>query len=167
MKVGVSPDLQHEIEQFLYYESSLLDDGKFDEWLTLFTNDLHYFVPVRETIENAERGVRGLNDIALINDRKDDLQLRIDRLKTGLAHAETPPSRTRHNISNVMINELSGTYVVRCNIQVSVSRLETTEFHFYGYRLDTLVRTGEGLRISHRKVILDQTLLPRAISVLF
>ncbi len=167
MKTGVSPELQHEIEQFLYYESSLLDDGKFDEWLTLLTADLHYFVPVRETLENTELGVRGTNDVALMNDQKESLELRVARLKTGLAHAETPRSRTRHNISNVMIEEQSGTYAVRCNIQVSVSRLEKTEFNFYGYRLDTLRRTEQGLKVSQRKVVLDQTLLPRAISIFF
>lgn len=159
--------IQHEIEQFLYREGSLLDDGKFEEWLEFFTDDLHYFVPVRETLENAEHGVLGVKNISLINDSKNDLTQRILRLGTGLAHAETPRSRTRHNINNVMIEPAGNEYRVRCNIQISVSRLEKTEFNFYGCRYDSIRRSDTGLKISQRKVILDQTLLPRAISVLF
>src|SRR4051794_41577043 len=35
-------DLVREVEQFLYREARLLDDRRFHEWLTLFTDDISY-----------------------------------------------------------------------------------------------------------------------------
>jgi 3-phenylpropionate/cinnamic acid dioxygenase small subunit len=32
-------------EQFLLHEARLLDEGRFDEWLALFTPDASYWVP--------------------------------------------------------------------------------------------------------------------------
>jgi 3-phenylpropionate/cinnamic acid dioxygenase small subunit len=163
-----SLETQHEVEQFLYYEASLLDDGKYDEWLEQFTDDLQYFVPIRETLDNPEEGVGDISDITLMIDNKDSLGLRIARLGTGMAHAETPRTRTRHNVNNVIITEVDDeTLAIRCNVNVSASRLERTEFSFYGYRFDTVKRVDGKLKIAQRKVILDQTLLPRTISILF
>ena len=41
--------LQHEVEQFLYHEARLLDERKFDDWLALLTDDVHYWMPIRRT----------------------------------------------------------------------------------------------------------------------
>src|ERR1700740_3674623 len=35
----------HRCEQFLAHEARLLDEGKFDDWLALFTPDAWYWVP--------------------------------------------------------------------------------------------------------------------------
>jgi len=32
-------------EQFFMHEARLLDDGRFDEWLALFTEDAWYWIP--------------------------------------------------------------------------------------------------------------------------
>jgi 3-phenylpropionate/cinnamic acid dioxygenase small subunit len=37
--------------------------------------------------------------------------LRVQRVRTGVAHAEEPPSRVRHFVSNVRILEAEGTAV--------------------------------------------------------
>ena len=41
--------LQHEVEQFLYHEARLLDERKFDDWLALLTDDIHYWMPIRRS----------------------------------------------------------------------------------------------------------------------
>ncbi|MGH9034150.1 MAG: aromatic-ring-hydroxylating dioxygenase subunit beta, partial [Acidimicrobiia bacterium] len=43
----VDVELQHEIEQFLYHEANLLDEREFQDWLELFTDDIHYWMPTR------------------------------------------------------------------------------------------------------------------------
>ena len=40
-------DLIREVEQFLYREARLLDDRKFHDWLTLFTDDVRYWMASR------------------------------------------------------------------------------------------------------------------------
>ena len=40
-------DLIRGVEQFLYREARLLDQRKFHDWLTLFTDDVHYWMASR------------------------------------------------------------------------------------------------------------------------
>jgi len=38
-------DLVFEVEQFLYREARLLDQERYEEWLGLMTEDIHYWMP--------------------------------------------------------------------------------------------------------------------------
>ena len=42
--------LQHEVEQFYYDEAAMLDERRFSEWPDLFTDDVHYWMPIRRTL---------------------------------------------------------------------------------------------------------------------
>jgi len=42
-----------EVEDFLFYEAELLDEWRLDEWLTLFTDDAHYYVPSTDVAPDA------------------------------------------------------------------------------------------------------------------
>src|SRR5437773_668151 len=42
----------HRCEQFLLHEARLLDEGKFDDWLALFTADGWYWVPSEPEQDN-------------------------------------------------------------------------------------------------------------------
>jgi len=163
-----SRDLQQEIEQFLYGEARLLDAGRFGEWLELFADDVRYFVPTRETRLAGERIVSAEGELALMEDDKRSLGLRIKRFDTGLAHAETPRSRTRHFVMNLEILREDGNELeVHSNVLVFQARMEKAESFFVGKREDVLRRSDGGWRIARRTVILDQILLPRAISIFF
>ena len=161
--------LYHEIKQFLYAEARLLDEGLFDEWLGLFTDDCHYWMPVRETTMAVEDSVRGKDEIPIFDDDKSFLTARVSRLtKTPLAHAEQPRSRTRHFLTNVTITAQQEAEVeVASNIIVYQSRLERTESYFVGKRDDRLRRAGATWQIARRKIVLDQTLIPRTLSIFF
>ena len=54
MSAVVTPELQREIEQFLYAEARKLDDGRYRDWLALFTEDGHYWMPAEEDQEEGE-----------------------------------------------------------------------------------------------------------------
>ena len=43
----VHADLRVEVEQFLYFEATLLDDRNFAEWYRLVADDIHYWMPNR------------------------------------------------------------------------------------------------------------------------
>src|SRR5437867_6717929 len=107
-----SPDLarllvRHEIEEFLYREADLLDHRRFHEWLDLFTEDAHYWMPIRST------RLRGDEDNELtkewensyFDDDKRMLAQRVAKFDTGFSWAEDPPSRTRHMVTNVRIRD--------------------------------------------------------------
>lgn len=66
----VDRELQYEIEQFLYREAQLLDDGRFAEWLDLFTEDAKYWMPTRETTASREDWVQHEGAMSLFDDDK-------------------------------------------------------------------------------------------------
>ena len=161
-------ELQHSIEQFLYREVRLLSELRYEEWLDLFTDDARYWMPARETVADQPDAVAGEGEMAFFDDDKEFLGMRIERLRSSLAHAERPPSRMRYFVSNVEIDEVSDDeFDVRCNLMVYQSRLERTEVSYVGRREDRLRRQGDLWRIALRKVILDQTLVPRTMSTFF
>ncbi|MBV1913714.1 MAG: hypothetical protein KUG55_08830, partial [Cycloclasticus sp.] len=73
-----SVELQHNIEQFLYHEGSLLDDGLHNDWIGLFTDDMQYIVPIRETLDNPEQGVGGADNIPLMVDNKESMNFGLE-----------------------------------------------------------------------------------------
>ena len=56
---------------------------------------------------------------------------------------------------------------VRCNLLVYQSRLERTEKIFVGRREDLLRPEKDSFLIVSRTVVLDQSLLPRSITIFF
>jgi dibenzofuran dioxygenase subunit beta len=163
----VDAALQHEVEQFLYHEAALLDARRFEEWLALFTPDATYLAPI-VPVHQEPVPVPLDEGFGIFNEDRRFLGLRIKRLGTGYAHAEQPPSRTRHLLGNVRVTPASGDgqVVARVNFIVFQSRLEDTEAFFVGAREDTLVRADGAWKIACRRVLFDHRTLPRALSVL-
>jgi p-cumate 2,3-dioxygenase beta subunit len=91
------------VEDFLYREAALLDAWRLDDWLELFTDDCRYAVPATDALDSDPREALGL-----IDDDRDRLQGRVDRLKSAKAYREFPWSRTTRLITNVRIVEDTG-----------------------------------------------------------
>ncbi len=155
--------------EFLYREAELLDQCRFAEWLELFTQDVHYLMPVRTT-EFRARG-EGFQPFAFIDDDIHSLTTRIRRLQTEVAWAETPPSRTRHFLSNVLVEPGTqpGEYAVGANFMVTRTRGEQGHQLFTGRREDLLRQIDSGeLRIARRRILVDQTVITGTnLSILF
>ena len=173
-----------EIEQFLYREARLLDQRRFHEWIELLTDDVHYWMPVRTSrYEKTSKSIVILDDehytetdvssedeLAILDEDKDSLRMRIARLDTGMAWAEDPPSRTRHFLSNIEVEEgeTASELKVYSNIIVYRSRGETEQDYFVGGREDVLRQVDGAWKIASRKIILDQNvLLAKNVSIFF
>ena len=178
----VTPELQQEIEQFLYRESRILDDRRYEEWYELLADDLHYFMPTRynRLKREADKEFSGPDQAAFFDEDKSSIAMRIRRLNTGMAWAEDPPSRTRHMVSNVVIRPIANPidqpianndeYEVDCYYMLYRSRLEREVEIFVGMRHDRLRRADNpaGFQVARRVIILDQTiLLARNLSFFF
>lgn len=173
IETRVSPDLQHEIEQFLYYEAAVLDDRRFEEWLRLLAPDIHYYMPTRYNRMRREMDdeLSHPDQVAHFDDDLGSLKIRVKRLRTGQAWAEDPPSRTRHLVSNVQIRAREkNCFEVQCCFYVYRSRLEREVENFVGGREDILRRrnAAPGWEIVKRTIVLDQTVvLAKNISFFF
>ena len=176
--------LIREIEQFLYREARMLDDRKFHEWLTLFTDDIHYWMVGRSnryprnskaiSILAPERYVEddtGRDDeLAILDEDKATLTARVARLDTGMAWAEDPPSRTRHMVSNIEVEQGDSDDEIKVysNFLVYRSRAEMEEDFYVGGRQDVLRREGGDWKIARRRLVLDQNVLSaKNVSVFF
>lgn len=166
----VTPELQQEIEQFLYHEARILDDRNYEEWFALLADDLHYFMPTRYNRLRREsaKEFSGPDEAAFFDEDKASIAMRIRRLNTGMAWAEDPPSRTRHLVTNVVVRHIDPSQhpdfspddlEVRSAFLVYRNRLEREENLFAGRRIDILRRTEEGLQVARRIILLDQNVL--------
>jgi biphenyl 2,3-dioxygenase beta subunit len=163
--------LHYEVERFYYDEAALLDSHRYEEWLALFAEDAHYFMPIRRTRMQREldKEFTRPGEMAFFDDTKTLLAGRIKKLESGRSWAEDPPSRTRHLITNVRILKDAGrTLEVESNFHLYRTRLNSEESSWIGSRRDVLRRVEGSFQIVDRKIFLEQTvLLSRNLSNFF
>lgn len=150
---------RQDAEDFLYREAALLDEGRLDEWLALFTDDARYRLPIASGDDELEP--------ALVDDDRERLAERVFRLTSTQAHAQLPPSRTVHDVHNVQVEALSEDEVLlRCNLTVHEVRVGGPEQAGLGRmrvlpaRAAYVVRLGPPLRIRSKTVFLLERELP-------
>lgn len=167
-------DLMREIEDFLHVEADLLDERRYAAWLDLFTEDVRYWMPIRKNVafEDRAKETTAEDDIAWIDDDKLTLSKRVQQLLTGIHWAEEPVSRVSHIVSNIRLAEPVAriaegeSALVKCRFLVYRNRLETETDLLVGRREDTLRRVGGGLKITRRKILIEQsTLLAKNLTV--
>ena len=164
-------DLWNELMQFYINEAWLLDDRKFREWLDLFTDDVFYVMPRRLNVgrQDLSREISQVGDLAIFEDDKTYLTMRVDRLDTGMAWAEEPPSRTRHIVGNLVVEPLpGGDLKAKTAFILYRSHHETDENIFAGSREDHLRKEDGRWRIYKRVIVLDSNvILAKNLSVFF
>jgi benzoate/toluate 1,2-dioxygenase beta subunit len=140
-----SLDLQH-CEQFLLHEARLLDDGKFDDWLALFTPEAWYWVPSEP--DQADP----VETVSLIYDDRRLLETRVRRLASPRMYSQEPRSRTSRMIGNVSIEETGkGFASVRSKFMMIEYRREQQRL-FGGTALHRLVQAGGRIMIAWKRV---------------
>jgi 3-phenylpropionate/cinnamic acid dioxygenase small subunit len=158
-----------DLTQFYIREAWLLDERKLKEWLQLFTDDVLYFMPRRKNIPRREshRELTPLGDLAILEEDKRYLEMRVARLDSGMAWAEDPPSRTRHLIGNLEATPLEGgEFRARTAFLVCRSHLETDHQLLSGFREDVLRKVEGAWKVSRRTIVLDaNVLLDKNLSV--
>jgi biphenyl 2,3-dioxygenase beta subunit len=154
--------LTFEVEEFLYREAALLDERKLEDWLSLCADDIHYWMPIRRTVQAKDiaNEFTKPGGMAYFDDDKKTLGMRVQRLQQRGAWAEDPPSRTRHIVTNVRILCVDGTEIsVASNFMLYRTRLDSEEDSWIGRREDLLRRENGALRLARRHIYLDQTVI--------
>lgn len=142
-----------QVQELLHLEARLLDERRFDEWLDLFTDDARYSLPILSPDDPREPSI--------IRDSKAGMEERVYRLTRTLAHAQNPPSRTQHDVTNVEVGpSIEGELEVLCN--QTVHELRTGDaFHvglaeprLFAARCRYVVVPGDGWRIREKTCLL-------------
>ena len=88
LEAELTPGLRERLALLLHDESELLDCGRYDDWLALFTGDCAYWVPIRPDQPDP------LDHVSLFYEDRSAMQLRIERLRHPRAYSQEDPVRT-------------------------------------------------------------------------
>lgn len=141
----------------LFAEARLLDDRDLEGWLELFTHDCTYWLPITGDDPSVEPSI--------IYDDRARMEERVFRLLDTPAHAQTPPSRTQHDLSNIEVADHgNGELTARCNLTLHEMRVgDPSQVGLGSPRVLAgrctylLRRTDDGLRIVSKRVdLLDR-----------
>jgi benzoate/toluate 1,2-dioxygenase subunit beta len=144
---------RHAVEQFLFRESRLADEGDYDAWEALWTDDALYWVPIDGEGGDPQR------QMSVIYDNRSRISTRLKQLRTGKRYAQAPPSNLRRLLSNIEFlggrnNPDRGVDLeVGANFLAIESRARGTRL--WGGRTTYRIRQAEGgLRLAYKKVVL-------------
>ncbi len=145
--MGGEPGVR-EFESFLFHEARLLDQGRFADWLALFTDDCWYWVPSQPDQDNP------VDTVSLIYDDRKLLETRVRRLGRPGAHTLAPPPRTSRIIGNVTVEEADAaaeSWLIASRFQMVEYRRDRQRV-FAGACRHQLERRGDGFRIRSKRV---------------
>jgi 3-phenylpropionate/cinnamic acid dioxygenase small subunit len=134
-------------EEFLVHEARLLDEGRFDEWLQLFTADASYWVPTEPGQADP------LDTVSLIYDDRRLLETRVRRLASPRIYSQEPRSRTSRIVTNVTLEDDAdpATALVRSKFALIEFRRNEQRL-FGGTCFHRLTAIGSDIRIASKRV---------------
>lgn len=133
---------------FVYNEVRMLDEGRYDEWLNLWTEDGIYWMPLDWKQKDE------INETSLMYEDQFMLRLRVERLTGARTFSQKPKSRCHHVIQRPYVDKIdndAGAFLV------------TTQMHYVETRLDDqfllaltaqheLVLKDDALKIARKRV---------------
>ena len=149
------PQVHASICRLLHLEARLIDSERLEEWLALYTDDCVYWLP--NDVEGRDPRVAVTWEI---NDRR-RLEERVERLGTGRAFSQAPPTRTTHLYTNIEVMTAGPDeahvlcqFLIQANLVGRVS--QRSGWHGFVVR-----KTGEGWRIVVKCINLYDADLPQ------
>lgn len=143
-----SPHFAAVAEAFLVREARLLDEGRYEEWLALFTDDAWYWVPSQPGQKDPK------SCVSLMYDDRRLLETRVRRLANRYLHAQQPPSRTSRTVANVTVeegNDPAAGLTIRSKLLMVEFRRDNQRI-FAGTSWHRLKSHAEDWRIAWKKV---------------
>ena len=136
----------NEAVELVTLEADLLDHGDFTQWLSLYTEDGLYIVPIDPDTEDFE------DILNYAYDNADMRAKRVQRLLSGRAISAAPPARTVRLLSRYrLLNTDDASCTLRCAQLLTELRQGRERYYAANVTFD-LVRTEAGLKIG-RKVV--------------
>lgn len=138
--------LAREIEEFLFHEARLLDERRFEEWMALFTEDGVYWVPAEEGQDNP------VDTVSIFYDTRQLMEVRIRRLRHPANYAQRPPSRTRHLVTNIVVESVAGAEIEAASNLMMAEYRDDDQRVFAASVRHRLRREPVGIRIAMKRV---------------
>jgi len=133
---------------FVYAEARLLDEQRFEEWLALFTDDAHYWMPLAPGQQDARLHTSLMYEDKLL------LRVRVERLGGARTYSQQPRSRCHHLLQQPSVEQAdrdAGRYTLRTAFHYVETRLDEQTL-FAGWATHELVASDGALRIRLKRV---------------
>ena len=163
---AVSADDYMQICQFLAREAELLDENRLWEWFELLADDFESVVPVRVSLSRSateqDPHAEFKTGVVHAEDTKGSTRVRIERLFSGYAWAEDPPSRTVRSVGSIQVSgrRETGEYEVLSALLLYRERGLEPDYQFIAAnRSDVLRRTATGFELVERRIRLAHTIV--------
>jgi len=164
-RVGASlpftSEIYNTINRWLVEEAYTLDQQRYEEWLELLTEDIHYIMPVRATTALGTPFTTSPG-MAHWDENKYSLSRRVARFLTEHAWTEDPPSRLRHFITNVRVfeSDVAGEVVADSAVLLFRSRGDVNEPSLISAHREDVFREVDGqYRLARRVIMVDESVL--------
>lgn len=95
------------IQTLIHHECRLLDEGKLDDWLALYTKDCAYWLPIDETADP-------LKDSSVIYDNHLRLSVRVEQMMREKRVSQTPVSSAMRMVTNLEVIEVDADTAEAC-----------------------------------------------------
>lgn len=166
-----SDALLAQVTRFYNLEARLLDEERFDEWYQLLADDLFYWMPLRENrFRRDTRPELEAGSMAMFDETKADIAVRLGRIGSNLVWTEDPPTRHVYSISNVEVfaTAIDGEYEVHSVFTQYRNRSEHDQATLMGRRRDLLRAAAGGFVIVRRMILSPHSvLLTKNLSAFF
>lgn len=147
--------MTHAIQSLIHRECRLLDEGKLDDWLDLYTTDATYWLPIDETADP-------LQDSSVIYDDRTRLAMRVEQIMRQRRVSQTPGSQSMRMVSNLEISE-NGAGLAEAQFSLLVIEVRSGDWRqnglgetrlFPGHCTMVLQRTGDLWQIKSKTFVL-------------
>ena len=137
---------QHEVEQFLYAQSELLDTKQWQAWIDLFTEDGIYWMPPAPHYKTWD------GQPAIFAEDRNLMTVRMNRVLHPDAWSQKPLWETNHVVSNVQVQKgKGGALVVKSRFHMLELRRDDVR-HFAGSYEHHLVKKKNRYAIKLQRV---------------
>ncbi|WP_423603547.1 aromatic-ring-hydroxylating dioxygenase subunit beta [Sphingomonas sp. MS122] len=153
-----------EAEDLLYREAALLDEGGWDEWLALYTEDAVFWMPAWRD-EEAPASDPDTELSLIYYDGRSGLEDRVFRARSGQSVASRPRPRCMHAIGNVRLIDCAGGIAeIASSFTVFLYDLRAGRtHHFFGRYRHTLRHEAGAWRISRKHILLLNDTIPTVV----
>lgn len=136
------------LEKFVYREARLMDEHRYQEWMSLWADDLLYWVPCGHGDVDPDR------EVSIIYDNRPRLEDRVAYLEGGTVAGSDAKPRLRRVVSNIESERAGeGEATVTSNFVLVESRGEH-QLVWSGQSIHRLRAQAGGLKMFYKKVLL-------------
>ncbi len=152
--LNTDADLQSRVQEYLFYQSELLDRQCWQAFVDLYTPDGVYWMPV------TEEQTGWLDSPSIFAEDKHMMQVRLERITHPNAWSQAAEWSFSHVVGNVVVESATDDEIhTRARFHMMELRRDTIR-HFAGTYRHTLVQDGQDFKIKLQRIDLTNAQAP-------